>query len=203
MDTQTTLLDFLREWSGWLCHKIPERSPQAGLDVFPVCFRCAGWQLGLLVSYGRMLAGGNWRGGFPSVRVSLSCVALMVPLVLDGLGNALHLWNSPGWFRGLTGLGVGLCVPWLLAPLAYEADRAVKASLENLRPLFWPAVLGGVAVVSLDYGLGSVVFCILAIAATMGWFVFVGHFLFALVRSYGEPATRSLRQLFLRPEVRP
>ena len=202
MNTPGTVLDFLHEWSGWFCHKLPDRSPHSGLDVFPVCFRCAGWQFGLLAAYARMLLGGNWRGHFPSVRVSISCVALMMPLVIDGLGNALHLWNSPSWFRGLTGLGVGLCVPWLLTPLAHDVDQVGPASLENLRPLFWPALVGIVAVFSLDQGLGPFAFRALAVATATGWYAFVGYFLFALVRSYGESATRPFKQLFLRPGVR-
>ncbi len=195
MNTPGTLLDFLHEWSGWFCHKLPERSPHSEFDMFPVCFRCAGWQLGLFASYVTIFAGGNWRGRFPSLRVSLMCVALMLPLVIDGIGNALHGWNSPGWFRGLTGLGVGLGIPWLLAPLAHSTEPMGTASLENLRPLLWPAVFGSVAVLSLEFGAGPMVFRALAVAAAAGWFVFVGHFLFALFCSYVSPTLPPPRQL--------
>ncbi len=195
MNTLTTLLDFLHEWSGWFCHKLSERSPHSELDVFPVCFRCAGWQLGLFASYLAILAGGNWRGRFPSLRVALTCVALMLPLVIDGIGNALHGWNSPGWFRGLTGLGVGLGIPWLLVPLAYVDEPIGPALLENLRPLLWPALAGGMAVLALDFGAGSMAFRVLAVAAAAGWFVFVGHFLFVFLRSFVSPATPQPKQL--------
>ena len=170
--------------------------------MFPVCFRCAGWQLGLAAAYLRLLLGGEWRGRFPTVRVVMQCVALMLPLVLDGLGNALHLWNSPGWLRGLTGLGVGLCVPWLLAPLAHAKDPTGKPSLENLRQLFWPALAGIVAVALLAHGCGPVTFRILALTAAAGWLFSLGHFVLGVVRAYGSSVTRQLGQVFSRREVK-
>ena len=203
MNTSGTELEFLREWSGWFCHKIPERSPHSGNDVFPVCFRCAGWQLGLAAAYLRLILGGDWRGRFPSVRVTMQCVALMLPLIIDGLGNALHLWNSSGWLRGLTGLGVGLCLPWLLAPLAHAIDSTRKPSLENLRQLLWPALAGILAVAWLDYGCGPVLFRILAVTAAAGWIFFISHFLFALVRVYGNSGVQWLRQALFRREINP
>ena len=201
MNASGTELEFLREWSGWFCHKIPERSPHSGGEVFPVCFRCAGWQLGLAAAYLRLFFGGDWRGRFPTVRVVLQCVALMLPLTIDGLGNALHLWNSPGWLRGLTGLGVGLCLPWLLAPLAHTTDPTRKPSLENLRQLFWPALAGILAVAWLDHGCGPVLFRVLAATAAAGWIFFLGHFLLALVRAYGGLVARRWHSLFAQSEA--
>ena len=32
----------------------------------------------------------------------------MLPLMVDGLGNALRAWDSPGWWRALTGLELAL-----------------------------------------------------------------------------------------------
>jgi uncharacterized membrane protein len=202
MSASGTELEFLREWSGWFCHKIPERSPHSGSDVFPVCFRCAGWQLGLAAAYLRMFFGGDWRGRFPAVRVVMQCVALMLPLVFDGLGNALHLWNSPGWLRGLTGLGVGLCLPWLLAPLAHAPDSTRKSSLENLRQLFWPALAGIIAVVWLDRGCDLALFRVLAAVAASGWYFFLGHFILAGFRAYGGTFARRLLTICSRSEVK-
>ena len=196
MSASGTELEFLREWSGWFCHKIPERSPHSGNDVFPVCFRCAGWQLGLAAAYLRLFFGGNWRGCFPTVRIVVQCVALMLLLTVDGFGNLLGLWNSPGWFRGMTGLGVGLSLPWLLTPLAQNSVPMQKPSLENLRQFFWPALAGGIAVMWLNYGCGPILFRALAAIAAAGWFFFLGHFLLALVRAYGKSITNRSMQIF-------
>lgn len=187
-------LGFLHEWAGGLCHQLPERSPHSGGQVFPFCFRCAGWQLGLTAAYLRLIFGGDWRGRFPTVRVAGQCVALMLPLMVDGLGNVLHLWNSPGWLRGFTGLGMGLCLPWLLTPLARPLEQATNPNLpptlKNLGQLFWPALAGIVAVAWLDYGCGPVLFRLLAVMAAAGWIFFLGHFLLVLVRAYGGFAVR-------------
>jgi uncharacterized membrane protein len=201
-----TELEILREWTGWFCHKLPERSPQCAGEVFPVCFRCAGVQLGLAASYLGVFASQGWRRRFPTVRVVMRCVALMLPLVIDGLANALHLWNSPGWLRGLTGLGVGLSLPWMLTPLAQSLDRATdparEPSLKGLRQLLWPALAGATALVLLDRGCGPVLFRVLAAVAAAGWVWFLGHFILALVRAYGGILTRRLWPLFSRTEVK-
>jgi hypothetical protein len=120
----------------------------------------------------------------------------MLPLAVDGFGNLMGLWNSTGWFRGLTGLGVGLSLPWLLAPLAQNIGTRQKPSLKNLRQLFWPALAGGIAVMWLDYGSGPILFRALAAVAAAGWFFFLGHFLLALVRAYRKSIANRSMQIF-------
>jgi hypothetical protein len=141
-----------------------------------------------------------------AVLVVMRCVALMLPLMIDGLGNALHLWNSPGWLRGLTGLGVGLSLPWLLSPLAQSLDRATdparKLSLKGLRQMLWPALAGASAIMLLDRGCGPMLFRVLAAVAAAGWVLFLGHFILALVRAYGGVITQRLLPLFSRSEVK-
>lgn len=190
-------LDLLREWTGWFCHKIPERSPQCAGELFPVCFRCAGIQLGLAASYVAVFASRAWQKRFPSTHIVSACVAIMLPLVVDGFGNALLWWSSPGWVRGLTGLGVGLSLPWLLMPLAQPLERATdarrKASLESLKQLAWPALAGVVGVLLLNGNCGPLMFRVLAVIAAAGWCFFLGHFVLALVRAYVRPTLYRLK----------
>ena len=87
---------------------------------------------------------------------------------------------------------MGLCLPWLLAPLANATDSPLKPSLENLRQLFWPALAGILAVAWLDHGCGPVLFRVLAATAAAGWIAFIGHFLLAVVRTYGKSFTQRL-----------
>ena len=207
MHAPGTLLDLLRDSTGWFCHKLPDRSPHFGTDVFPVCFRCAGLQLGLAFAYFRIFLVGAQDKRFPAVRIVLQCAGLMLPLMVDGLGNALHLWNSPGWLRGLTGLGVGLCLPWLLAPLAHPLEQATdrnrKPSLENLRQMFWPAIAGIAAIALLENGAGPWLFRSLALVASAGWLFFLGHFVLALMRAYGGALRRRLLFSLARSELKP
>jgi|SRR5450759_4297390 uncharacterized membrane protein len=206
MNVSGTELEFLREWTGWFCHKLPERSPQCAGEVFPVCFRCAGVQLGLAASYLGLFASHGWHRRFPAVRVVMRCVALMLPLMIDGLGNTLHLWNSPGWLWGLTGLGVGLSLPWLLSPLAQSLDRATdparKPSLNGLRQMLLPALAGASAIMLLDRECGPMLFRVLAAVAAAGWILFLGHFILALVRAYGRVITWRVWPLFSRSEAK-
>ena len=206
MSVSGTELEILREWTGWFCHKLPERSPQCAGEFFPVCFRCAGVQLGMAASYLGLFISRGWHRRFPAVRVVMRCVALMLPLVIDGLGNALGLWSSPGWLRGLTGLGVGLSLPRLLAPLAQSLERATdparKPSLEGIRQILWPAVAGTIAIVLLDRGCGLLLFRALAVAASAGWVLFLGHFILALVRAYGGFIRERLASFFFQSEVK-
>jgi len=182
-------LEFLREWTGWFCHKLPDRSAHCDGEAFPVCFRCAGLQLGLMAVYVRFFFCRDWNGRFPAVRVVIQCAVMMLPLMADGLGNALGFWSSPGWVRGLTGLGAGLSLPFLLAPLAQPLDGATDPSkqpaLKSPWQIFWPALGGIAAIVLLARGCSPVVFRGLAVAAAIGWMLFLGHFILALVRAYG------------------
>lgn len=191
MNVSASDLEFLREWTGWFCHKLPERSAHCGGEVFPVCFRCAGVQLGLAASYVAVFASRAWRKRFPSTQIVFGCAGFMLPLMIDGVGNAFSFWASPGWVRGVTGLGVGLSLPWLLMPLSQPLEHAScarrKASLESLRQLVPPALAGGVGVSLLDGHCGVLLFHLLAIIASAGWCVFLGHFILALVRAYGAP----------------
>jgi uncharacterized membrane protein len=189
-------LEILREWTGWFCHKLPERSPQCAGEIFPVCFRCAGLELGIAASYLSLFVTRRWRGRFPSVRIVAISVAMMLPLVIDGLGCALGLWFSPGWLRTLTGLGVGLNLPWLLSPLAQPLESSAKPSLENFRQMILPALIGVAAVLILDCWPDQIAFHILAFVASAGWCLFLGHFVLALVRSYGGGVRKRVLLLF-------
>ena len=199
MNVAGTELELLRQWTGWFCHKLPERSPQCAGELFPVCFRCAGIQLGLAASYVAVFASRGWRKRFPSTQIVLWCGAMMLPLIIDGIGNAFSFWGSPNWLRGLTGLGVGLSLPWLLMPLAQPLERATdsqrKASLESLRQLALPALICAVAIVLLDRNCGPLMFRVLAVIASAGWCLFLGHFILALVRAYGKSLIWRVRYL--------
>src|SRR5215472_15652110 len=101
-----------------MCHQLPFRSPQWEGLVFPLCWRCAGLHLGIFSSYVSLLMRSSKPrrpGVFADVVV---LIALLLPLAVDGLGNSLSLWSSPGWIRALTGLAAGVALPLFLNMLA-------------------------------------------------------------------------------------
>lgn len=132
-------------WAGvfrFLCHQISARSPAFEGAVFPVCFRCAGLYGGLLCSYVFLALRGGLAQTFPERKLAFFAAGLTVGMPLDGWANALRLWDSAAWLRGLTGLGAGIAIPVLLLPLAASAGTRRSRALPHALPLIWPSCAG-------------------------------------------------------------
>jgi hypothetical protein len=86
----------------------------------------------------------------PGVRCVAGLSPLTLPFLVDGWGNTLQLWASPGWLRALSGLGVGIVLPPLLLPLAHEplakATSTQRLTLSRPAELVGPLVIGLVLV---------------------------------------------------------
>jgi uncharacterized membrane protein len=116
---------------GLVCHQLADRSPQFEGTIFPLCFRCAGLYLSLPVAFAWLGVSGGFRRQLPELRCAVGISLLTVPLMVDGLANAIGLWSSTGALRALTGAGVGLVLPLLLVPLA---QRPIPAAALAQRP---------------------------------------------------------------------
>ena len=165
----------LHEIFGFFCHQLPERSPQLGGLVFPLCFRCAGLHLGLLVSYGFLASTGGFRRRLPEARLAVGVSLLLVPFLVDGWGNTLHLWSSPGWLRALSGAAGGVALPLLLAPLMLR-PRAVTPAARPTVPCAAALLVPGGFAVALVWSLAQPVSApqlqALALAALVGLLLF-------------------------------
>ncbi len=107
-----------------VCHQLPERSLGFGCcGILPVCSRCTGIFLGVLVSHVYLYFYPNKGKTIPLLPVSLALVALMVPLAIDGLTSYLGLRETTNLIRLATGLGLGLSLPLLYMPL-FQDDPA-------------------------------------------------------------------------------
>lgn len=82
------------------CHQLPERSLHWNGSSIVVCARCAGFYAGLALT-GVLAAPIWWLRR--SARLDRPVLILLVPLVVDGLGNLLGLWSTPSFLRALTG----------------------------------------------------------------------------------------------------
>jgi uncharacterized membrane protein len=127
---------------GLVCHQLADRSPQFEGTIFPLCFRCAGLYLSLPVAFAWLGVTGGFRRRLPELRCAVGISLLTVPLMVDGLANAIGLWSSTGPLRALTGAGVGLVLPLLLVPLAQRpipaaalAERLIPAAPLAQRPI--------------------------------------------------------------------
>jgi uncharacterized membrane protein len=158
------------------CHQLPDRSPQFDGTIFPLCFRCAGLYLSLAVTFGWLAVTGGFRRRLPELRYALGISMLTVPLMVDGLANAIGLWSSPGLVRALTGAGVGLVLPLLLVPLAQCQAPApapvLQATLKTPLRILPPAVISVALLWLLAHPMQSWIFHWLAAAASAAPLVF-------------------------------
>ena len=168
-----------------MCHQLPSRSPQWDGVIFPLCWRCAGLHLGLLASYVCLAATGGWRRRLPEVRYVIGAAFLMLPFAIDGCGNALSLWSSPGWVRALTGLGVGMVLPLLLVPLtqrsAMAPSVAIAPTLSHGAMLLWPAAIGCAGIWLLVQPHSLLIFRSLGVAVAMATVLCLVHLVWAFL----------------------
>jgi len=139
-----------------ICHRIAERSFHAHDRALPLCARCTGIYLGVLLGLGVALARGRGRAGrLPPVRVLIPLVLLGMAYFADGLNSYFSLFDfyTPLYephntLRLLTGLGFGLGLIAVALPLfnalAWRAPQPV-APVASLRELALLLALAGLA----------------------------------------------------------
>ncbi|HKF23962.1 MAG TPA: DUF2085 domain-containing protein [Candidatus Angelobacter sp.] len=168
-----------------MCHQLPIRSPQwAGL-VFPLCWRCAGLHLGFFAWYVSQLMPSSKLRRPRMVADVVVLVAFLLPLAIDGLGNFLSLWSSPGWVRAFTGLTAGVALPLLLNMLAQTFDAIVPASkltaVRHSNFVSWlplcAMIMGSAGIWLLGHPFATWVFRLLEIAAATGTVLFFVQFM--------------------------
>jgi uncharacterized membrane protein len=183
MDGSSLLASVAWRIGGLFCHQLPDRSPQFDGTIFPLCFRCAGLHLSVLVAFAWLAASGGFRRRLPELRYALAISALTVPLMVDGLANATSLWSSDGWLRALTGAGVGLVLPLLLVPLAQRPDAGPAASMISTMPtpfsLLTPVVTCAALLWLLVHPIERWIFQALALAASAAPALFLFTFFLA------------------------
>jgi uncharacterized membrane protein len=149
------------------CHQIPARSPHFQGTTFPVCYRCAGLYGGILIGYLFLaMRGRSWtfagRGG------ALAAATPLAVFLVDAWANGLGIWNSPGWWRALTGFGGGLSIPVILLPLAGQGGSRLSLP-KSFAEWFWPAAAGAGFVWLLNHPQTPLVFRLMALACAFGW----------------------------------
>lgn len=110
--------------TGLPCHQLSWRSPSHAENHFALCWRCSGIYLGVAASV--LWVAGRTRGFArpPSNAAAIICVLLMLPLIVDGWGQVLDLWQSGAGIRFVTGWAMGISFPPLCMPLLTGNDHA-------------------------------------------------------------------------------
>ncbi len=124
-----------------ICHQIPERSFHVHDTPLPLCARCTGTYLGVMVGLGILLAAGRGRASqLPPAAVLVILVLFFMLMGLDGVNSFLHLlpgysgpYEPTNWLRLITGSLAGLTMITILLPVFSASTWAAPESKPVLR----------------------------------------------------------------------
>ena len=93
-----------------ICHRLPDRTPSIylfGKSRRLLCYRCCGIVVGFILPWILLLINPPFQNliiKHPILGISIALL-LVLPMVIDGLGQARGYWYSTNPRRFLTGLG--------------------------------------------------------------------------------------------------
>jgi uncharacterized membrane protein len=108
-----------------ICHRIPARSFHLEGRQLPLCARCTGTYLGIVIGFAALAVLRRWRAG---EMLRTGWVVLMVCFIgimgVDGLNSYLslfpnmpHLYEPQNWLRALTGSLNGIALTMIVWPV--------------------------------------------------------------------------------------
>jgi uncharacterized membrane protein len=169
-----------------ICHQLEDRSLQAAGETLSVCARDTGIYLGIFSSLAYLHIFKRHRDiTIPSVKISFFLLLFMVPMMIDGLGSYLHLFESTNVRRLVSGTSFGFVLPYFLYPLfsarALEntSESVVKDYKDLIVPLLLCSVLGGL------FYWGKLSYYVVdsfIILTVIGWFSLFASILFSWIR---------------------
>ena len=168
---------FLTRMGSAVCHGMAERSFLWGQGTMPLCARCTGIYVGVLLAFCFLLLKKRMDAGRPFSKGQAMLTALMIlPIGIDGLGSYLGFWESNQLMRVLSGSLVGAVVPgFLLLAVNFDPAQGSKQPIyahttELLLLLLLSAGLG--------FGAG-----VLAVASVLGEILLWGGFVWLLLKN--------------------
>lgn len=143
-----------------VCHRIEVRSFFIGDRQTPLCARCSGMYLGMLVSLIYLLPYGR-RTEFPPLKITVPLSVFFLAFGVDGLNsfmqyfpNAPALYQPENYLRLATGAGLGMLVPLFLVPVFHQTvwvdpvERPILERWSQVLPLLGLTALTALAVYS-------------------------------------------------------
>ncbi|MFJ5713746.1 DUF2085 domain-containing protein [Neobacillus sp. NPDC093127] len=144
------LHDILHFFGRAICHQIEDRSLQASGETLSVCARDTGIYIGIFSTLAYLhLFKRKAIITIPSIKICFILLLLMAPLMVDGLGSYIHLFESNNARRLVSGTSFGFVLPYFLYPLltakSLEAssEPVIKHGWDVFAPLFLSCCLGG------------------------------------------------------------
>ena len=140
-----------------VCHRITDRSFAIAGRQLPLCARCTGMYLGVILTFAVLgLAGRRRWSMLPPLRVILVLLVLVAFMAIDGINsyshffpNLPHAYEPRNWLRLITGMGAGLAMGIILFPALAQSlwrDQEYRPAIENLRELAGLILLSALAI---------------------------------------------------------
>lgn len=176
--THSHLLDGTDVVGYALCHRITERSFTIAGRQMPLCARCTGMYLGVILTF--VVLGLSGRGRWtelPPLPIMLILIGLVGLMGIDGINsyshffpNAPHLYEPQNWLRLLTGMGTGLTMGVFVFPALAQTIWQQQVRQPILRS--WSELAGllflGFLLVLLIMSNQPLILYVLAIASAAG-----------------------------------
>ncbi len=113
------------DWVGaGICHRLPSHSFTIYGRPLPLCARCTGIYLGIVLSFLVLGLAGRWRRvNVPPTFILLTLIGFVGLMGVDGVNSYMHffpelphLYEPRNWLRLVTGMGAGLTMGILVFP---------------------------------------------------------------------------------------
>ena len=146
------------DWVGaGICHRITSRTFTIYGRQLPLCARCTGIYLGIVLSFLVLaLAGRGRRVNMPKMPILFVMLGLVAIMGFDGVNsythffpNFPHLYEPRNWLRLVTGMGAGLAMGIFVFPALAQTlwqDQEYKPILNNFGELMLLLLVAGITV---------------------------------------------------------
>jgi uncharacterized membrane protein len=167
------------DWVGAaLCHRITDRSFTIAGRQFPLCARCTGMYLGVMLTFIVLGMAGRLRWGeLPPLRILAVLVGFIAIMGIDGVNSYTHffpdfphVYEPRNWLRLLTGMGTGLAMGLFIFPILAQTLWKLdiyRPVLASFRELIAVMAVAGTAVLLLLSNQPTINY-VLAIVSTAG-----------------------------------
>jgi uncharacterized membrane protein len=151
-------------WLGYgVCHQIPERTIHLAGQALPLCARCTGIYLGVVLGFTFMLGLGRGRSSIlPPVRVLAIMLGFVALMAIDGVNSYMtffpglpHLYEPQNNLRLATGILHGLTMSVIVLPVfgfTFWKETDTRPVVRNLRELGILVLLAAVLVLLVGSG---------------------------------------------------
>lgn len=146
------------DWVGYsICHRITDRSFSVAGRQLPLCARCTGMYLGIMLAFTvLLLAGRQRRSQLPPLKIMVVLIGFVILMGIDGLNSyshffetTPHLYQPRNWLRLATGIGTGLTMGLILFPALAQTlwrKQIYRSSIESYRELIGMVFLATIVV---------------------------------------------------------